>query len=391
MTTSPTTNPATSPATTRSVAVLGSCITRDNFNRRFNAEYKRWFRVGPTTNQSSMIALLSPPIDEPWKPVKEMKPYGLWNVRSDLSREILDLLRTEQPELITLDFFGDVHFGVLRMADGRYLTNNRWRIWKTDLYVRLQEDERTVALRWQDDEDGYFALWTEEMDRFAAYVAEHCPRSRVVVHCGFNARQVMKPDEPLPAPLGPQGKAARRANVFWSRLNAHARDAYGWEHIDLGGEWYTSFTEHPWGPFAVHYTMDYYHRFLAELNRLSLHIDLPDELAERVDAVGQAASRRVREELDHWRSLDKRLSEGDQSPRRGLRRLLGRSSGTVPERPPLASGEDHRLLAALRDELDEATFERVEQLPLSADEHVAWIRSVWEPKIALRRSGAAGA
>ena len=63
----------------------------------------------------------------------------------------------------------------------------------------------------------------------------------------------------------------------------------------------------------------------------------------------------------------------------------------MPERPPLASGEDHRLLAALRDELDEATLERVEQLPRSADEHVAWIRSVWEPMIALRRSGVAGA
>ena len=138
--------------------------------------------------------------------------------------------------------------------------------------------------------------------------------------------------------------------------------------------------------------MDYYHRFLAELNRLSLHGDLPDELAERVDAVGQAASRRVREELAHWRSLDKRISEGDHpSPRRGLRRLLGRSTGTEPERPPLESGEDHRLLAALRDELDEATFERVAQLPQSADEHVAWIRSVWEPKIALRLSGAARA
>lgn len=377
--------------TIRTVAVLGSCITRDNFNRRFNPDYKTWFRVGPTTNQSSMIALMSPPINESWEPVKEMRPYGLWNVHSDLSREILDLLRAEQPDLIAIDFFGDVHFGVLRMADGRYLTNNRWRIWKTDLYERLQEDERTETMRWQDDEDAYIVLWTEAMDRFAAYVAEHCPNSRVVVHCGFNAREVVRAGVQVPEPLAPKGKAGRRANAFWSRLNAHARSAYGWDHIDLGGESYASFTEHPWGAFAVHYTMDYYHRFLSELNRLSLHDELPVELAERVDAVGEAASRRVREELAHWRRLNKRLAESEQRPPRGLRRLRGSSSDVGGKRPPPASGEDHRLLAGLRDELDEATFERVEQLPRSADEHVAWIRSVWEPRIALRRSVGAGA
>lgn len=378
----------------RSVAVLGSCITRDNFNSRFNADWKRWYQVGPTTNQSSMIALMSPPVDLPWKPVREMKPYGLWNVESDLSREILDLLREDQPDFVVLDFFGDVHFGVLRMADGRYLTNNRWRIHKTDLYERLIADESTQVIRWQDDPHAYFTLWTEAMDRFAAYVAEHCPRTRVVVHCGFNAVEVMEPGRDVPARMQLKGKPPRAEGVagsrFWARLNDHATSAYGWETIDLRDEWYVSFTDHPWGAFAVHYTLDYYHRFQAELHRLALRSELPDDLAARVDGVAEAAARRVREELAFWRDAERRVAEPATGGRLGrLGRLVRREPRLDLSRPPLGEGEDHRLMTELRGKLDDEAWERVAQLPRSADEHVAWLREVWEPRVRLKQSGRA--
>lgn len=377
----------------RQVAVLGSCITRDNFNSRFNADYKRWFRVGPTTNQSSMIALMSPPVDEPWEPVREMKPYGLWNVHSDLSREIHGLLAQDQPDYLVLDFFGDIHFGVLETADGRYLTNNRWRLHKTDLYQRLKDDAGTRVLRWEDDEDGYFELWVDAMDRFAELVARECPATRVVVHCGFNAREVMEEGRQLPSVLGPRGKPARararRANQFWKRINDHAATAYGWRHIDLREEWYVSFAEHPWGPFEVHYTMDYYHRFQAEMHRLTLRDELAGDLAARVDEVADASAARVREELAHWRRLGQQLdAQDDRPPAAPWRRLLGRPRRRVGSRPPLGTGEDHDLLATLGGELDTDAHERVAQLPSSADEHVAWIREVWERRLAVRGSAA---
>lgn len=379
------------------VAILGSCITRDNFNRRFNPEYKRWYAVGSTTNQSSMIALMSPAVDEPWEPVEEMKPYGLWNVRSDLSREILDLLPAEQPDFLMLDFFGDIHFGVLRLPDGRYVTDNRWRIHKTDLYRRLMADPGTVALRWQDDPDAYFDLWTEAMDRFAAYVAERCPRTRVIVHFGFNALEVLRPGKGVPGPLGPAGvdaKTARveakKANAFWTRLNDHARSAYGWEHIDLSGEYYVTFPEHPWGSFEVHYTLDYYRRFQAELHRLALREELPAELAAQVDEVADAAHRRIQDELAWWRAAHRqRARAAKEAARPRLRRMLRPGPrAALPARPP-EPGEDHVRLEGLRDALDDATWERVAELPRSADEHVAWIREIGEARAALKRSASA--
>jgi hypothetical protein len=379
------------------VAILGSCITRDNFNRRFNPDYKRWYAVGSTTNQSSMIALMSPAVDEPWEPVQEMKPYGLWNVHSDLSREILELLPAEQPDFLMLDFFGDVHFGVLRLPDGRFVTDNRWRLHRTDLYRRLLDERGAVALRWQDDEDAYFELWTEAMDRFAAYVAEHCPRTRVVVHYGFNALEVLRSDEGAPGPLGPAGRPgkaarieARKGNAFWRRLNEHARSAYGWEHINLSDEYYVTFAEHPWGSFDVHYTMDYYRRFQAELHRLALREELPAELATRVDAVAEAAAQRIQDELAWWRAADRQEPRPvEEAARPRWRRILRPAPAETVPAGPSDAGEDRARLAELREVLDEETWERVAELPRSADEHLALIRQIGEARAALRRSASA--
>ncbi|KQZ75831.1 DUF6270 domain-containing protein [Nocardioides sp. Root151] len=376
----------------RVVVVMGSCITRDNFNSRFNADYKQWFEVGATTNQSSMIALMSPPVDEPWEPLEPMKPYGLWNVASDLNREILGLIAENPPEILILDFFGDVHFGVLRMADGRFVTNNRWRIHKTDLYQRLIDDERTEVLSWQADADAYFELWTEAMDRFAAFVTEHCPTTRVIVHCGFNATEVMRPNLPIPGRLHPVNKEVRlthvRGNDFWARLNKYASTSYGWDSIDLGGESYTSFKEHPWGPFEVHYTMDYYHRFLGELHRLALRDDLAPDVMTKVDEIADASAERVRTELDR---LSKAFDAVANPPARpsptGWRKLLPRKTGegTDPGPPAEVACRDHDLLDALRGYVDDETFERVAQLPASADEHVAVLRGIWLARIERRR------
>lgn len=362
---------------TRSVAVLGSCITRDNFNSRFNPDHKRWFTVASTTNQSSMIALMSPPYDVAWQPLEPMARYGVWNVDSDLSREILRLLAEEQPDLLVLDFFGDVHFGVLRTSYGRYLTNNRWKLHKTDLYERLKAEPGTTVLRWQDDPDGYFALWTEAMDRFAAHLAEHCPGTRVVLHCGFDAVAHVAQGASAATPFGKRGRraAARRRTRFWRRLHHHAREAYGWDQIDLGPEHYATFDEHPWGAMEVHYTLDYYPRFLAELHHVVLRHELPADLAAEVDAISAAAGERVRREVAWWRDRARAAHEAEEAAARPRWKRVLRPHRPQPLQQPPSTGTDHELLAALRPRVDEDTFVRVESLVTTADRHVAWLRA----------------
>jgi hypothetical protein len=317
----------------RSVAIFGSCTTHDNFNSRFNADHHDRYSVGVRANQTSVITMMSPPVEKDFTPTRPMGDYDVWNVRSDLSREFLPLVAEAKPDFLILDFFADIHFGVLRIEDGRYLTNNRWKLWHTDLYQQLKERSGFTRLRIFDDPDTYFALWTEAMDRFAGFVAEHCPDTRVIVHRGLNVDQVVPEDGQHIVPLRGFRPIARideaRANELWARLDDHAISTYGWDAIDLRDEGYTSYAEHPWKAFYVHYTPDYYHRFLSELHVLDLADRVDPDTLDRVRSVAMAtceqATRQARFAHDVITEQDARIRELEQAGvLRAARRALAR-------------------------------------------------------------------
>jgi Family of unknown function (DUF6270) len=285
------------------VAIAGSCPTRDNFNSRFNPGYRRWFTCDLASNQTSMIAQMSPPIEVSWQPLKAMSDYDRWNIGSDLSREFLGLLAVQQPTYLILDFFADVHFGVARVADGRYLTDNRWKIQQTDWYRTQSEQGAFEQLTLQDDTEEYLKLWREAMDRFAAYLAEHSPDTIVIVHRGWNTGLVRVEGHGRPMPLN-RYKPIRHfdvegGNELWAMLDDYCVERFGWDTIDLRDEAFTTYPEHPWGPFWVHYEPEYYHRFLAELHKIHLRhsgvdADLQDRVQEIEEAAREAGDRRWR-------------------------------------------------------------------------------------------------
>ena len=276
------------------VSVFGSCVTRDNFNSRFNPGYKQYFEVRLSANQTSVIALMSPPIEDEFAPLREMSDYDKWNIGSDLTREFLPKVAELRPDYLILDFFGDVHLGVARLADGRYLTDNRWKTHHTDFYARHRDAGDLTILNHKTDPDGYFALWAEALDGFADYLARACPDTRVIVHRGYNTGRVLVPGKARPIPLRKHTKArpldVPALNAYWDRLDDHAISTYVWDSIDLRDLEAPSYAEHPWGAFYVHYTPDYYHRFLAEMHKFSLQNRLDPATWAEVELI-EAASR----------------------------------------------------------------------------------------------------
>lgn len=279
----------------RRIAVFGSCITRDNFNSQFNPEYRRWYSVVAQANQSSVIALMSPPVEPEVTEDDGLSEYDTWNVRSDLSRGFLSEVVASDPDYLILDFFGDLHFGVRELEDGRFVTDNSWKLHQTAQFARWDASGTTRSHRVLDDPEAYVERWTEALDRFATHLAEHLPRTRVVVHRGFYASKTVAGPKGRPRSLRRTANLAplkvRRLNELWARLDQHAIDTYGWDAIDLTDQGYTSTADHPWGQFWVHYSLDYYHRFLAELHALDLAARLgSDEAAQ----VGDAARERIK-------------------------------------------------------------------------------------------------
>lgn len=281
----------------RTVAVCGSCATRDNFNAGFNPDHRRWYDTALSNHQSSVLALMSPPIAPEPDQTDGLDEQGERTVRADLSRSFLAGLADLKPDYLILDFSGDVWLGALQLPDGRYLTDNIWNIRTTGYYRRLVAAGGTTALNWRTDADGYLERWIESMDRFAAFIAEHCPDTHVIVHRLRSVNEVTLGSADRPRNLRRwarlQPLAIRRINQFRNRLDEHAITAYGWDSIDLRAERYSAYAHHPWGPFWVHYTLDYHRRFLAELHQRDLATRVDDEVAEKVRTIAAAGRERL--------------------------------------------------------------------------------------------------
>ncbi|WP_053597742.1 DUF6270 domain-containing protein [Bacillus sp. FJAT-18017] len=254
------------------VAVMGSCVTRDNFNSKFNPYYKDIYDCVLTQNQTSLISLMSKPTMFKEEYVEGMGKYEAWNVRSDLNKEFLEQMKELQPDYCILDFFGDIHFGVLELEDGRYITNNRWMLWKTSYYKDLKETDKMIELKIEKDTERYLKLWKEHADRFFAFMKSEVPNCGIIVHKARNAETYIT--DCVRKPLSTSGKVmnmdVKRMNELWDELDDYIVEKYGVHTIDLRHRDLASFTEHPWGPFYVHYTMDYYPEFLDRLNKIVL-------------------------------------------------------------------------------------------------------------------------
>lgn len=373
------------------MAVFGSCITRDNFNSRFNADHRRWYQVVVSANQSSVIALMSPPVTPEVTEADPLGEYDAWNVRSDLSREFLAGIVEAQPDYLLLDFFGDVHFGVLRLDDGRYVTDNRWKLWRTAQYARWVDEGRVTRIHPLADPDGYLELWTAAMDRFAEFVRTNCPSTRVIVHCGFNTNRIVLDGRPgwLPmrkgASLAPFDVPA--GNALWKRLDAHAVAAYGWERIDLRDERYSSSDKHPWGPFWVHYTPDYYHRFLAELHAQDVATRAtPEQQGAVREAAESCRTALAQQAADLATTVEAQRQRIRALESRTVRDALRSARGGRPPVPGAGRGPEadcltrtDALVAGLRPGLDPADWEQVRAIAESGHERVTAQTERWAP------------
>jgi hypothetical protein len=315
-------------------------------------------------NQSSLISLMSEGFSLTEEQLGPSSDYDRWNVTTDLSKEFLVRVGELAPDYLVLDFFGDVHFGCLEVAPGRYVTNNRWKLWPTPYYKQLQRKGGARELRIENDTEEYLRLWRDAYDRLVEHLRRVTPRTTVVVHRGHNTDRLHLPDTDAPLSLSRSGRVKAidvpTLNRLWSALDDYAVSSTGFDVIDLTGGSYPTSPDHPWGPFYVHYSMDYYAEFLAQLTRihlrrlLSRHDNAPgavlleqlldhlqsraDEQLARRDAAIRGLKAQLKRRSERVKTLERRLEPGPaeqlarrvarrlvpQAARPALRRLLGR-------------------------------------------------------------------
>ena len=134
--------------------------------------------------------------------------------------------------------------------------------------------------------------------------------TQVIVHRGRNASKVLLSGQSEAVPLLENSRLAKidiaRYNELWSILDDYACAVPGYDTIDVTGRDYPTFADHPWGPYFVHYAMDYYAEFLAGLNRIHLRRTLADpELAMLEQILGRAEDDARAIAADHQVELER--------------------------------------------------------------------------------------
>ncbi|MFF3023917.1 DUF6270 domain-containing protein [Gottfriedia sp. NPDC057948] len=244
------------------IAAFGSCVTRDNFNSKFNLNYKNHFELLRYQNQSSIISLMSNPIPYNREKIDNLNEYEQNDVFDDLEKNFLNDLISKQPEALILDFFGDVYFGCLK-TNSSYITNNRWKITKTSLYRELNE-VTTFSLNTNLSE--YFTLWKHSIDQFLQFINRELPNCKIILH---KARFTgMYYDQEQNIKKINSNTDIELLNAFWDQLDDYVISNYEVSTINVKQN-YISIADHAWGIFHLHFEPNYYKNFLAELIKLT--------------------------------------------------------------------------------------------------------------------------
>ncbi|MBN6889892.1 uncharacterized protein DUF6270 [Cytobacillus horneckiae] len=252
------------------VAVMGSCVSRDVFNTQFNRNYKWFYECVATQFQSSVISLMSNPVEYNPEKIDNLEPHPAWTVRTELTKEFLPLIKDKNPDYLLLDFFGDVFFGVIKLGESKYITNNRWKVWKTTFYKEI-EDPFTIEVNLQHEL--FMELWKENIDKFFDFLKKNCPNTQVVLvrneitdkyksKAGelktiSNSGTVMKIDTTL-------------YQSYWDKMNEYVVSRYNTKVLDMCEKEYISYEEHPWKQYYVHYTLDFYEDLFNKLQLVFL-------------------------------------------------------------------------------------------------------------------------
>lgn len=264
-----------------SVAVFGSCVTRDNFNRTFNPEYKELFDCVALADHVSLVSLMAPPVTVDVEKLDGLSPRLLQKLRREFSRAFLTELRETQPDYLILDFWPDLIFGFADLDGAGVITHNAWSTVKTKFY----SDHTVHHFRPDKDRNAFFDRWKDAADDFFEFAAEAIPNTRIVVHSARNVSSWVDRNGSV-QDFNPW---AMTMNKHWSDMDAYVLEHHSPLRIDVISADTKSFEDHPWGKFPVHYTFDYHGRFLARLSEIALR-DVVRKMTQ--DGYGVAGQRR---------------------------------------------------------------------------------------------------
>ncbi|CAM3728901.1 DUF6270 domain-containing protein [Mesobacillus zeae] len=245
------------------VGILGSCATRDNFNSLFNETYQEKYECTIFQMQSSVISVMSEPVRYNENKIDNLKhEYYKKDIEAEFKKDILDRLVEKNPDILILDFFADVYFGVFKLGNS-FVTHNTWKLPATTFYKELGSIEKINGI---DHKQQFLQIWKESANRLMEFLMNLLPNAKIILN---KARFVdFYIDGEEVKRLSESGRMysvdVDKYNNLWNTLDDHILSRYHIDSIPFPDSQFADF-HHPWGPFYVHYTKKYYRSFFENL------------------------------------------------------------------------------------------------------------------------------
>lgn len=248
------------PQTVFKVGVIGSCVTRDNFNSRVASQWQSRYELTGHFYQMSFISLFSKPINIDKETFSDLDVHSRICTIRDFTKEYLTELKVNPPDLLIIDFRTDVRFPIVEYGDS-YFTDNSWKIGHSSFYRTFINCKR-VSIR-HNNED-YIKLFEKACFKFKKFSDKYLPNTRIILNStravkGYRTSDSFVEFSPI---------TGVDANPHWDALESVFLELIPAATINAWDPNLESDKDHIWGAGPVHYEKLYYERFDSSLRAI---------------------------------------------------------------------------------------------------------------------------
>lgn len=252
------------------IAVLGSCFSRLAFSSSnfYNPNYKSRYNVVYTQFHSSIISLMSNPVDFPEEKFEGFDEREVGYVRSDYRKDFFDQLEKTKPDYLLVDFYVDGAKDILIFDDEHIITAN-YMLRRNVNYLYELKDNVKVLTHNERDIKLYLELWEERIKEFAEKITKYIPEESIILKKVRKTEHFL--DENGKLEKFNDNKYIKRSNYLFEYMeNYFLQLIPKAKTIDLSNDKYYSLYNHPENSSPDHLESKYYKEMLSRLDEITL-------------------------------------------------------------------------------------------------------------------------
>jgi hypothetical protein len=249
------------------VAVIGSCVSRDPFSRRFFPTYRERAELVFDAYQLAVPSLIRAASVDVRLPETVRAKHRRY-IEQEMRGGVADRIIAARPDVIVVDFYADVHFGVTTVK-GHLVTRNHMAFSSTGAATEFYQDEgRTLPYRGRFSSDdtantGYRPLYEAALAVFLECLNADLPQAVLVVNSARFSLDYRDHDG-TSVQFPKAGRFAQK-NLSWAAADDLFQYTTGCLRLTYPQSLFVGSASHPWGLHPVHYSREYYQYFWDQL------------------------------------------------------------------------------------------------------------------------------